>query len=256
MNKKYFVNGLSATMLAAVLLFSGCKSAYRLVAVEGSKTEISSKWDRNPNEEAISVLTPYKAQIDSIMTPVIGKSAMDMKADRPESLLSNLVADVLRQAASNYIGKPADMAVTNMGGLRSSLSKGNITFSDVYQILPFENSLCIVTLKGSDLQSLMENIALARGEGISNARLEITKDGKLLSASVDGKSIDPDKTYEVATLDYLAEGNDKMVAFLKGQKKICPEGATMRDIFLEYVKQQTAAGKEITSSIEGRIVVK
>ena len=113
MNKKYFVNGLSATMLAAVLLFSGCKSAYRLVAVEGSKTEISSKWDRNPNEEAISVLTPYKAQIDSIMTPVIGKSAMDMKADRPESLLSNLVADVLRQAASNYIGKPADMAVTN-----------------------------------------------------------------------------------------------------------------------------------------------
>ena len=33
-------------------------------------------------------------------------------------------------------------------------SKGNITFSDVYQILPFENSLCIVTLKGSDLQSL------------------------------------------------------------------------------------------------------
>jgi hypothetical protein len=47
------------------------------------------------------------------MTPVIGKSAMDMKADRPESLLSNLVADVLRQAASNYIGKPADMAVTN-----------------------------------------------------------------------------------------------------------------------------------------------
>lgn len=78
----------------------------------------------------------------------------------------------------------------------------------------------------------------------------------MLSALVDGKTIDPDKIYEVATLDYLAEGNDKMVAFLKGQKKICPEGATMRDIFLEYVKQQTAAGKEITSSIEGRIVVK
>ena len=70
-----------------------------------------------------------------------------------------------------------------------------------------------------------------------------------------GNQIDPDKTYEVATLDYLAEGNDKMVAFLKGQKKIC-QMKTMRDIFLEYVKQQTAAGNGDNSSIEGRIVVK
>ena len=254
--KQNYLRCFSGVALAALLLLSSCHSSYQLAKVEGSKIEISSKWDAHPDEYAVNILAPYKAQIDSIMTPVVGKSAMDMKATRPESLLSNLVADVLRNAAEPYLGHPADVALTNVGGLRSSLSAGDITFSNIYEILPFENSLCIVTLKGSNLRMLMENIAGAGGEGVSNVRLEISKEGKLISAMVGGKEIDDERLYEVATVDYLAEGNDKMLAFLKGEKKICPEGVTIRDIFLSYVKKQTAAGKEITSALDGRITVK
>ncbi|WP_321334642.1 5'-nucleotidase [uncultured Bacteroides sp.] len=254
--KQFYLNRLSGVALVGLLLLSSCHSSYQLKKVEGSRIEISSKWDRNPDKEATAILAPYKTEVDSLMTPVVGKSAMDMEAGRPESLLSNLVADVLRNATVPYLGRPADLAVTNMGGLRSSLSAGDITFSNIYEILPFENSLCIVTMKGSNLRTLMENIAGAGGEGVSNVRLEISKDGKLLSAKVGGEPIDDNRLYEVATLDYLAEGNDKMVAFLQGEKKVCPDGATMRDLFFSYVKKQTAAGKEITSAIEGRITVK
>ena len=62
-------------------------------------------------KEAISVLTPYKAQIDSIMTPVIGKECHGHERPTDRKSVINLVADVLRQAISNHIGKPADMAV-------------------------------------------------------------------------------------------------------------------------------------------------
>lgn len=74
---------------------------------------------------------------------------MTMEKGGPESLLSNLVADVLKGAATQVLGKPADMGLMNMGGLRNILSEGEITCGNIYEILPFENSLCVVTLKGS-----------------------------------------------------------------------------------------------------------
>lgn len=254
--KHYYLNYSLGAFLVLLLAFSSCSSPYELTKIEGSRIEISSKWDAHPDEQAVAILAPYKARIDSVMTPIIGRSAMDMKAARPESLLSNLVADVLRDAAKPYLGKPADVGVTNVGGLRSSLSAGDIAYSNIYEILPFENSLCIVTMKGTALRALMENIAASGGEGVSNVRLVISKDGKLLSALVNGKEIEDNRLYEVATVDYLSEGNDNMVAFLQGEKKVCPEGVTLRNIFLDYVKKQTAAGKEITSKVDGRITVK
>ena len=63
------------------------------------------------------------------------------------------------------------------------------------------------------------------GEGLSGARLVITKDGKLKDAKINGQEIEPDKLYTVATLDYLAEGNDGMTAFLEATERVCPEKA-------------------------------
>ena len=65
----------------------------------------------------------------------------------PESLLSNLIADVLREAAVEVLGKPADMGLINIGGIRNSLTEGDITTENIYEILPFENSLCVLTMK-------------------------------------------------------------------------------------------------------------
>ena len=81
---------------------------------------------------------------------------------------------------------------------------------DVYEILPFENALCVLTLRGADLRHLFENIAARGGEGVSGVRLTISADGRLLDCSVGGLPVDEERTYTVATLDYLAEGNDGM----------------------------------------------
>ena len=89
----------------------------------------------------------------------------------------------------------------------------DITYGNIYEITPFENTLCIVTMNGSLLRELFENIAAVHGEGLSGACLEISGDGKLLDATVAGKEIEDSKEYKVATLDYLAEGNDHMTAF-------------------------------------------
>lgn len=113
-------------------------------------------------------------------------------------------------------------------------------------------------MKGSVLIKLFENIAAVGGEGLSGARLEISKDGKLLSARVGGKPVDSEKIYIVSTIDYIAEGNDKMYAFkdIAKDEKILPEEAKLRDLFVNYVKEKEAAGEEVNAEVEGRILIK
>jgi len=244
--------------LTGLLLFPACHSVYRLANVQGRKIVMTTAYDTAPDTAAIAVLAPFKSKVDSIMSPVIGTCEMDMTSDHPESLLSNLVADVLWTYSNSIPGQKVDAAVINLGGLRSNLPKGEITFGTIYEILPFENTLCILSLKGTDLRSLFEDIAKVGGQGVSNVNLLISKsyNAELLDATVGGKEIDNDKTYTVATLDYLAEGNDGLVSFLKANKRVCPQGATIRRIFLDYVKNKTAKGETITSSLDGRIQIK
>ena len=254
--KQTYEKLFSGVALMALLMLSSCQSPYKLVNTEGSMITIDSVWDTHPDAEAVALLAPYKASVDSMMYRVVGTSEMIMEKGGPESLLSNLVADVLKGAATQVLGKPADMGLMNMGGLRNILSEGEITCGNIYEILPFENSLCVVTLKGSVLKELFAAIAACKGEGVSGVRLEITKDGKLLDGTIGGKPIDDNKLYTVATIDYLADGNDGVGPLAKAEKRDCPPGATLRGLFMNYVEQQTKAGKKITSRIEGRITVK
>lgn len=256
-----YVKLLTGAALTGVFLFSSCHSSrgsaahYEISKVEGSMITIDSIWDKNPNQKATAVLKPYKDKVDAMMYEVIGTSEMKMDKGNPESLLSNLVASVLQQAATQVLGHPADMGLVNMGGLRNILPQGDITVSTVYEILPFENSLCVLTMKGMDMKRLLEAIASLHGEGVSGVRLEITKGGELLSATIGGKPIKDDQLYTVATIDYLADGNGSMDALLQAEKRVCPDGATLRGLFLDYVRKQTAAGKVITSQTDGRITV-
>lgn len=240
-------------ILSGLLLFPACGSGYRIAETEGGRVEMTSAYDKTPDREALDILLPYKAKVDSVMKPVIGKSSMPMKPERPESLLSNLIADVLRESSLKYTGETAEVAIINIGGLRNDLPKGNVTYGDVFEILPFENSLCILTMDGKALEQLFWEIANVKGEGLSGAELKISPDGKLINALVHGEAIDQNRKYRVATVDYLSEGNDGMTAFMQATEKVCPDGATVRQLFLDYIIGLTKKGKEVTSGLDGRI---
>lgn len=254
--KKNYLNLLSGTVLGTVFFLMSCHSAYEVTKVEGERVAIDSSWDARSDADAQALLAPYKATVDSIMYRVVGTADVSMDRKRPEDLLSNLVADVLRESAVPVLGKPADMGLVNIGGLRSVLTEGPITCAEIYEILPFENALCVLTIKGTYLKQLFENIAARGGEGVSGINLEITSDGKLLKGTIGGCSVEDEKLYTIATIDYLAEGNDGMTALIQAEKRECSDGARLRDLFMQYVEKQTAAGKVITSRMEGRIVVK
>ncbi len=254
--KRKYSRWTTVAMLTCVCALASCHAGYEVTKVEGARVAMDATWDADADPEALALLEPYKTGMDSLMNQVRGVAAVSMDRYRPESPLSNLVADVLREAASSTLRHPADVGLVNIGGIRNVLTQGNITTRTIYEILPFENSLCVLTLKGSDLKALFGNIAKRGGEGVSGVKLIISADGQVLEASVGGKEVEDGRLYTVATVDYLAEGNDGMQALTGAVKKVCPDGVTLRGLFMDYVDRQTKEGKLVTSRVEGRVVVK
>jgi len=196
-------------------------------------------------------LLPVKQKIDEQMNVVIGQASETMRGHAPESLLSNFSADVYKKAASNFLGNNVDIAIINLGGLRTVVNEGNITIGKVFELMPFENELVIVWIKGDKLRDLVSYFASMGGEGVSGLRMEIDG-GKAQKVEIDGKPLDINKLYSIATNDYLAAGNDKMVQLAQNVKRV-NTGIKVRDMLLDYIKTETKNGNKIKSELDGRI---
>lgn len=238
-------------------LMSSCDNSYSVKSIEGGRVAMTAVYDNHiGDKETAAILSKYKSGLDSLMSPVIGHAANDLSPYRPESPMSNLMADLLFRSCEKFTGKKADIAVMNMGGIRNSFTKGPITYGNIFEVSPFDNTLCVMEMDGRVILDLFRQIAAVHGEGLSGANLVITKDGQLVSAEIGGKSVDPNKVYTVSTLDYLAEGNDKMPAFLQAKSKVYPQEATLRDLLRDYVAECEENGILIDSKVEGRIIEK
>lgn len=246
---------ISCGFAVAVLLLLSCSSGYKITGFERSRILIDSTYDAISDKATDDFIKPYKRQVDSLMSPVVGIAAEYMSAERPESKLSNLLADILLWSGKDY-GEHPDFAVYNIGGIRSAIAKGKVTYGEVLDVAPFENKICFVTLTGAKVTELFRQIAEAGGEGVSHGiELVITKDGKLKSAKINGKGIDPDAKYRIATLDFVAQGNDNMTAFKSSTDANSPSSKSnnVRFIIMKYMKEKMDNGMKVSSVIEGRI---
>ena len=256
MNKKQ----LFLCVVAPMLMASCAPKHYQLVGVERTRIIVDSRYDQHPDEAAVKFLEPYKRVNDSIMGPIVGQVAHNMSAKRPEGDLSNLLSDILIWSSKDYNEQPV-LAVYNMGGIRSSLTKGDVTYGDVLDVAPFENKICFTTLKGDKVMDLFRQIAYRGGEGVSKGvELVIKKTGErgeLVSAKLHGKEIDPEAEYRVATLNYLLEGNDGMPALREGTNVVKPEEASnnTRFLIMNYFRDMQSRGEVVDAQVEGRIKV-
>lgn len=240
------------------LMVSGCKSQhYEVASIQRSRILVDARYDANPDQQAADFLKPYKQQVDSVMGPIVGRSAKYMTAQRPEGELSNLLSDILVWAGKDYNEQP-DFGMYNMGGVRAALPKGDVTYGDVLDIAPFENKISFGTLKGSEVMELFSQIASTGGEGVSSSvRMVITKDYKLVSATINGQPIDPERDYRLTTIDYLLGGTDKMEALKKCRNVNAPKEKSnnTRFIIMDYFREMQKQGKVVDAQIEGRITI-
>jgi 2',3'-cyclic-nucleotide 2'-phosphodiesterase (5'-nucleotidase family) len=236
--------------LSLFALFLSCSSDK--VATYSAKTYSIN--DSLKSNKLDSIILPYKTEMEQKMDKVIGHSNYDLEAYLPESPLSNFVADVVFEKGFEYksnqkafnITKTNTFCLLNIGGLRSSINKGDITMGSIYELMPFDNEIVILKLAPFNIREMLFYLFNKNGQPISNATAYINSNNGRID--IGGQPYDFREDVYVITSDYLANGGDKMT-FLKGQPYV-KTGVLIRDALLNYVSNI----KELPEyKVEGRI---
>ena len=236
-------------------IFSACSTTPKIKKVETSMVELNSKTVSSEDSIFIKTVQPYKSKMDSIMNEVLGTSEQALLKGLPEGNLGDFVSDaVLKKTNDNY--KPydninADVCLLNNGGLRSQLPKGKVTLGNVFELMPFENEIVVLTIKGEKMKQLFESLVENNGAPFAGATVK-AKVKKITELKIGGKDLDVTKNYKVVTSDYLAAGGDKYF-FFADPVKIETLHYKLRDAIVDYIKDETKKGNTIKVEIDGRI---
>jgi 2',3'-cyclic-nucleotide 2'-phosphodiesterase (5'-nucleotidase family) len=243
--------------LRYLLVFSAFISLYacrhRMLVSNVSETHYSVSQDAVDSSVYKNII-PYKHQLEKEMNQVIAHSeAAFMKAD-VESTLGNFVSDAVMFETKKILGKDSAMAavvILNKGGLRNALPKGDITIGNIFELMPFENELVLLTLDGHHFKGMLDKIAEKGGLPEAGITMGIAG-GKPTKVLVGGQPLDSTKTYGVVTSDYLANGGDNYTFFLNPAQRQSLN-KKLRDVLIDYCKDQTATGKILKPYLDGRI---
>jgi len=136
----------------------------------------------------------------------------------------------------------ADFTITNGGGIRASMNAGNVTIGDVINVLPFTNIITVAEITGADVYAALEHgYRMLPGEngGFAQSDLQVVynryaEPGKrILRVLLNGKVIDKNATYKVATNDFMAAGGDGYTMF----GRVLTEGSLLSDVFIDFLKK-------------------
>ena len=213
-----------------------------------------------PDDPAVDkMLAAYSPKVHELDV-VVGKLKGELrKGGIGAGSLGNFVADGMRAVSKAKLGKHVDLALMNGGGLRrQNITEGELRARDIFELLPFENALVTLDLTGEQLLRLLGVIVSSR-EAQSGARItyliKADKSFQLETARLGDKEIDPKAIYTIVTIDYLVNVGGDRYGVLREGKNTRPLNITLRDAMMDYVKSETAAGRDIKPNLDGRFVL-
>ena len=238
-------------ILSLLTVLTACHRPTHVTKITGTIILVDSTLDAIQDSDYLAYLAPIKADLEAKLGAPIGYAPKALEVYQPECPLLNWASDALLAMARQKSPEPVDVAVVNIGGMRCNWGAGDITFRHVFELMPFDNMLVVLTLKGSDLQQLCEIFAYSGGQGIAGMRIKAFGDKVMQQdalVTIGGKPIEMDKTYTVATSDYLSQGNDGMVP-LKNYVEMWNSEEKIRDLYIEYIEQV----KTVEAKVDGRM---
>ncbi|WP_181305754.1 5'-nucleotidase C-terminal domain-containing protein [Rufibacter sp. XAAS-G3-1] len=249
----YFRTRHLSLSVAVALLLAGCQKELVPAASLSPTTDIPITTQLSADPTAETTIMPYRTRVDQTMNEVIGQAPEAIDRGIIESPLGNFVADLSRSQTMAVYGKPIDMGAMTNGGLRNPIDKGPITVGDVFEMMPFENEMLVLTLSGATVKEMFDFAARTKILFVANASYTL-RNSQAESISIGGKPFDINKTYTLAISDYLANGGDSM-GFLKNALKVEKIGLLARDAIMKEIKQRTAQGQPVVAQKDGRVKV-
>lgn len=271
-----------------------------VIVIDNAKKTIESNKLVKVTEESAkdeTVAAAAKVIVDRINAEygeVFAKSEVELTGNKApgnrnmETNLGDLITDsmmwqILKDADSLAVPAENVVAVTNGGGIRAWIHKGDITKNNVFTVLPFGNTMTVVYVKGADLLEALEASTYCTPGAVGGfpqiAGMKITVDttaqydanaetypnstyygpksiNRVTIDEVNGKPFDPNATYAVATNNFTAAGGDTYYAFARSEGSI-DTGYTLDTILMDYIKEElNGVIGEKYAGPDGRITIK
>ncbi|WP_344929066.1 5'-nucleotidase [Aquimarina addita] len=231
----------SFVLLVFLILLSSCKKKNHLLKAESTRIEIN---DQALSNIAIdSFIKPYRQNVKKNLDSVLAYSPeAHTKGDGVlNTAIGNLMADIVLKQANlvfeSRTEKTIHMTLLNYGGIRAPIPKGDITARTAYEVMPFENSIVVVEMKGIDIKKLIKYLQNSkRAHPIAGLKLAVDANFNLVKALIKDKEIKDDEIYFVATNDYLYYGGDEMYFFKQGIKSYALN-YKIRNAMIDYFKK-------------------
>tara|TARA_B100000497_G_C7683823_1_gene414023 strand:+ start:610 stop:1341 length:732 start_codon:yes stop_codon:yes gene_type:complete len=221
-----------------ISLILSCDNSKILVNTEGENISINSGIETI--KEVEDIINPYKLNLDKTMNQVLSFSVDNYSKNDGDynTAIGNLMADAIFELTNPLFkrrtGKNIDMVLLNHGGIRSILPKGNVTTKTAYKLMPFENSVVVVALKGSVVLEMINYLKVSdKAHPISGLELVINADNSYQKIQIGNTDVDSEKIYFVATNDYLYKGGDQM-EFFKKSDTLYELNYKIRNVLLDY----------------------
>jgi len=204
-----------------------------------------------------AIIDEVNAENEKITSVVVGETDVVLDGERNDVRTSETnLGDMITEAMLAKTG--AEGVITNGGGIRASIKEGTITRGDIISVLPFGNYVIVKEITGQDLKDAIENgiqsYPDARGAFPHVAgftfKFDPTKEigNKVYDVTfTNGEKLDLNKTYKIATNDFMAVGGDKYES-LKGKRTV-NEYESIEEILGEYIKNNGITHK----TVDGRV---
>lgn len=216
----------------------------RIASWSGSLVRVTADYEKLAPPGLSELVASFNLRLETEMNTVIGHTATDLsypKDLRKTTLLpmGTFTAESMRAAAA------ADICVVNSGAIRTDIKSGDITRGEVFEALPYDNSVVTFTMTGKAVQAMLDHISAHPGEpdgyqyaGITGT-LNFVK-GKAENIQVAGQPLDPQREYRVSTSSFMANGNIAGDLLFPQVLKVEDSGILMREAaiaMLEKVKE-------------------
>ena len=261
-NKMIQSTGTGLAYVGAIIIDDASKSIESNGLLDLSNYE---KEDATVKALADKIIADVKAEYGQ----VFAKTEVDLNGEKAanrtaETNMGDLITDAMMWAIRTKapsVDMTNAVAITNGGGIRASIKKGDITKLNVNTVLPFGNTLAVVYVKGSELLEALEASTFCTPESLggfpqfAGMQVELNTAPKydanadtypgstyhgpksinrITIKSINGKAFDPNATYAVITNNFMAAGGDTYYAFAAAKEQF-DTGLPLDEILMEYI---------------------
>tara|TARA_R110002074_G_scaffold363346_3_gene536488 strand:+ start:74 stop:826 length:753 start_codon:yes stop_codon:yes gene_type:complete len=205
----------------------------------------------------IKKFLPYKNKMIEEISTILSYAPKNLERTdgKLQSTLGNLIADLSYEKANELFkketGKTVDFSMSNYGSIRSGIYKGNVTVSNAFELMPFDNTLVVVELTYEKVEELFEYfVAENKANPLSKHVQFIINDGNY-TIKINGKPLNNNRTYFVATSNYLQKGGDEMNFFVNPES-LYESNFLIRNAIEEYFKSKDT----LVANLDQRVIIK